>query len=610
MSGSSKIELILELKNKIKSGLKEAKDKIRSDVKYMKSKIGELKSFTKQTFKDISTEFPLIGKAFKLIKNPIVAAGLAIVGIGRKLNEATQKAADFNTTFRDLANLNLDKSYGEIADLKKTVLDTAYRKGFDANQTAIAFTDVQSTTGKYGAEVQKIVEKQGEFAKLMRADFNEYISSTAKAMINFGFGADKLDEFNRSAYATMNVGVATFDQLAKVQSVYAGAAKSAMQGFDAANKMFSLFTISTKSADEAATQTKSLFNDLTKNTTVKAFKKIGINVYDANGKFKQADKLLIELNNKFRGLDKDSRVVALKNQFTGSEGLIALIQAATDKTGQLQTTLSSFDSSEVGLNKALGIAKNDLNYINEQLLNKTNTSLIKLGEKMLPLKLWWTKTQINAIDTFTDMIRTPQERKQYSYQQGYTEQNAVYGNIAEEASKMDRQQFNAKQKEIFDAMNKYETAWRNAIQNIENTPLPFGAQLLWTKDMKYEYKHHEHGYSGAFYKAQYDYLKNLTTTFPGIWYDATGGGTNIQSGNTPGGKTPGGSGGNTLGDSISSVTGSARQIRNITVNIDSFNKGGINTQNTSLQKMDAKQIENWFVDACMRAVRNVELSYT
>ncbi|MDR0829658.1 MAG: hypothetical protein LBN95_06065 [Prevotellaceae bacterium] len=70
------------------------------------------------------------------------------------------------------------------------------------------------------------------------------------------------------------------------------------------------------------------------------------------------------------------------------------------------------------------------------------------------------------------------------------------------------------------------------------------------------------------------------------------------------------SGGSSLGDSVTSVTGSAKQIRNITVNIDSFNKGGINTQNTSLQKMDARQIDDWFVDVCMKAVRNVELSYS
>lgn len=58
------------------------------------------------------------------------------------------------------------------------------------------------------------------------------------------------------------------------------------------------------------------------------------------------------------------------------------------------------------------------------------------------------------------------------------------------------------------------------------------------------------------------------------------------------------------------VAGSAKQIRNITVNIDAFNKGGINTTNTDgLRGMDAGQIEDWFNQMLLRAIRNLELSY-
>lgn len=42
-------------------------------------------------------------------------------------------------------------------------------------------------------------------------------------MANYGFGVEKLKEFNKSAFATVKVGSITFDQLSKVQSAYAGA---------------------------------------------------------------------------------------------------------------------------------------------------------------------------------------------------------------------------------------------------------------------------------------------------------------------------------------------------------------------------------------------------
>lgn len=294
-------------------------------------------------------EVPLIGNAFRLVSNPIALTVAGVAALGKGIDYTTQKAANFNTQFRNLANLNLDKSKREIDSLRRMVLDTAYDKGFNTDKTVMGYFDVQSTTGKFGGEVKRIVEKQGEFANLMQADFNEYIAGTAKGMANFGFGAEKLDEFNRSAYATVKVGVTTFDQLAKVQSVYAGAAAANNQTFDTANKLLALFTVKTKSVDEAATLTKSMFNDLTKDATIKAFKKIGISIYDTNGNIKQADSLMMELNKKFLALDGDKKVIALKNQFTGSDGLISLVQAATDKSGQLQNTFNSFDSTKLGL---------------------------------------------------------------------------------------------------------------------------------------------------------------------------------------------------------------------------------------------------------------------
>lgn len=398
MNGQAKIELMLSLRNKIRGGLNQAKQDTFKSVNAMQAKMNTLKFNFAKNSKEIMNEVPLIGNAFRLVSNPIALTVAGVAALGKGIDYTTQKAANFNTQFRNLANLNLDKSKREIDSLRRMVLDTAYDKGFNTDKTVMGYFDVQSTTGKFGGEVKRIVEKQGEFANLMQADFNEYIAGTAKGMANFGFGAEKLDEFNRSAYATVKVGVTTFDQLAKVQSVYAGAAAANNQTFDTANKLLALFTVKTKSVDEAATLTKSMFNDLTKDATIKAFKKIGISIYDTNGNIKQADSLMMELNKKFLALDGDKKVIALKNQFTGSDGLISLVQAATDKSGQLQNTFNSFDSTKLGLNKALELARNDVNYINETLQNKIKALEIEIGTNLLPLKEWWAQLKLEMIN--------------------------------------------------------------------------------------------------------------------------------------------------------------------------------------------------------------------
>ena len=69
----------------------------------------------------------------------------------------------------------------------------------------------------------------------------------------------------------------------------------------------------------------------------------------------------------------------------------------------------------------------------------------------------------------------------------------------------------------------------------------------------------------------------------------------------PGGGTTGGA---------DAVAGSAKQIKNITVNIDAFNKGGINAGNTQgLNGMSATDIEEWFTQMLLRTIRNLETSY-
>ena len=612
MNGQAKIELMLSLRNKIRMGLNQAKQDTFKSVNAMQAKMNTLKFNFAKNSKEIMNEVPLIGNAFRLVSNPIALTVAGVAALGKGIDYTTQKAANFNTQFRNLANLNLDKSKREIDSLRRMVLDTAYDKGFNTDKTVMGYFDVQSTTGKFGGEVKRIVEKQGEFANLMQADFNEYIAGTAKGMANFGFGAEKLDEFNRSAYATVKVGVTTFDQLAKVQSVYAGAAAANNQTFDTANKLLALFTVKTKSVDEAATLTKSMFNDLTKDATIKAFKKIGISIYDTNGNIKQADSLMMELNKKFLALDGDKKVIALKNQFTGSDGLISLVQAATDKSGQLQNTFNSFDSTKLGLNKALELARNDVNYINETLQNKIKALEIEIGTNLLPLKEWWAQLKLEMINGVMWVIRGEKGNRNKQYNEGWTKQSEEYGGVLQSAANLTKEQYTKKLAELNIAMKAVESAHWKIAKDVNNIPLPWGG-FLWTDERKNEWRTGQSGYVLDYSKGKIDYTKNLIHDFQNEWQTKTNFGRNVLSHPDPTKKGDANSNGNanstTLGSSVDSVTGSARQIRNLTVNIEAFNKGGINTQNTNLQHMEPTQIEEWFTDMCMRVVRSIESTY-
>lgn len=604
MNGQTKIQLMLELKDKVRMGLNQAKKDTFNSVNAMQTKMDSLKFNFVKNSKAIADEIPMIGSSLRLVSNPLTLATAGILAIGKGIDYTTKKAADFNSEFRGLSNLNLDKSKKEIASLRRMVLGTAYDKGFDTAQTITGYFDVQSTTGKFGSEVRSIVEKQGEFANLMQANFNEYIAGTAKGMANFGFSADKLDEFNRSAYATVKVGVTTFDQLAKVQSVYAGAAAANNQSFDTANKLLALFTVKTKSVDEAATLTKSMFNDLTKDTTIKAFNKVGISIYDNNGKIRQADNLMLELNKKFAGLDKDKKVVALKNQFSGSEGLIAMIQAATDKSGQLQNTFNSFSETKLDMDRAIELTKNDLNYKNEILRNKLNAMEIEIGTSLLPLKYKIAELKLAAIELTNALILGASGERA----KGATQVNEKYSGILQDAQNMDKSTFQQKLTDLNVDIKRAERGWNSYDAR---------TQMMFSHLLRFEFRkalEYSKQPSGDTFGGMLTQLTGIKSEFLKAWKSGNKGKptattppvkTSPTDTNPPTTITPP----ITTGDGVGTVVGSARQIRSLTVNIEAFNKGGINTANTTLQHMEPTQIEEWFTEMCMRVVRSIESTY-
>lgn len=363
-----------------------------------------------------------IGTAASLVSAPLALAALGVAGVGMALNKGVNEAKSFELEFSKLRNLNLDKTKDQVDELKSKILELSYSKGFDPGKTANAYFDVESLTGNFGKATEDVISKQGEVAKIMDADFNKYITGSAAAMKNFGFGPEKLDEYNRSMYATMQTALVNYDQLSQISTIYAGSAKGANQSVDSANKLFALFTPLSKTGtpEEAATQTKTAFQDLFKPETRKAFKDVGINLYDTHNKAKQVGDIILELNKKFSKLGDNKSMDILRGKFKGSEGLIALVNLATDKSGNLQKTLQAFDSSKFDWAKALKEAGEDINKIDEKVSGKLTSSFVKFGETVLPTLVKIKGTFSDIIDSFNTMFGKSSEKYFINSHRDYT----------------------------------------------------------------------------------------------------------------------------------------------------------------------------------------------
>jgi hypothetical protein len=604
MTGQNKLELILELNNRIGTGLSQAKTQIRTDVSDMQNRLNGFAASTDKSLRSASNELPIIRSGLSSLINPATLAASGIGAITTGIIKATGRAADFNHEFRGLANLNLDKPQAELDRLRKMTLDTAYKKGFNPEKTVNAYNELQSTAGIYGDAARPIIEKQGEFAMLMKTGMDDYVAGTAKAMANWRFGVDKLDAYNKSNYAAMQVGKVEFNELARLQSVFAGSAASINQSFDTANKLFSLFTIKTGSVAEAATLTKSLFNDLTKGQTVKAFKNVGIDVFDANKQLKQADVIMLELNDKFRKMDSDKAIVNLKNQFTGSEGLIAMIQSATDKTGNLQGMLKEFQDSKYNADMALSQAHKDFLQRQMELSNRIDALIVRLGNKFIPYGLNIMDIAEKVVGRAAWNIKSPDEKQQSIYDSQKSGVYEKFGHILTDVNGMTEEQYKNRLGYIQGRYQEYKNIYDKTTQNYRQS-------ARWGQDPNERVKQldYENNYDRIEDLARSKAFLSLGMDFQEAWQNKGKTLPAPDAKTTGSGKSPSGGDLSGISDSLNRVVGSASAPRNITVNIDAFNKGGINTQNTNLQNMDASQIEDWFTDMCLRAVNELELSY-
>lgn len=396
-----KLEWIASVKDHMAGGIQSVKQKIGGLEKFsgqadrriggnLKRTQGSLLKFSGKNvemFSQLSSQIPALGEGVAMLANPYAAAAtaavVAVTAIAKGLHAATMAASEYNREFSKIANLNLDKTRSQIAELKKEVLNTTFDSGKNTAQITQAYYDVQSITGKYGAEVDKIIKKTGRFSTAVGSEFNQQVTSAATAMDIFKLRADQLDSVLTSSAKTVQVGKVNFEELARVQVDYLGPAAAANQTIDEANKLFAVFSKRTKSAEEGATLTKGALQDLFKARSLEAFKTLKVDVFDAKGQAKDLTTIITDLNKVLAGAD-DRQISKVVELFGGNEGLQALVRETATNGRQLLGTFKQFEEVKFDTNEAYKNAKNDISSLWQEMKNKLNVVMIELGQDLLP----------------------------------------------------------------------------------------------------------------------------------------------------------------------------------------------------------------------------------
>lgn len=373
MASTSKMTLLIDLIKKL----------FDSKIGQMQRKFGQTVKKMKVDFKEFTDQIPMLGGALDLFSNKWVLLGAGLTAFGTLAAKGVQSAQKFDEAFLPIRNLNLDKSKSELDGYRNQIRDAAFELGTNLADSTNAVYDLQSATGLYGKDAIDIFKKVGTYSSATGAKIGDAMNSTTKAMKAFGLGVGDIDTLLESNAKTVQVGITTFDELAKVQTEYAGAASSAGQGVDTANKVFAMFTSVAKNSDIGANLTKTFFQGLGQQAD--KFKEVlKIDVFDKNGSMRSADLILKDISAKFKGMS-DKQITEAINKIGGPEGLRGALDKVKTGADDMIATFNAFDSSQFSLSEAMENANGDISKMKEAFSNRLETLLSKFGEKFYPL---------------------------------------------------------------------------------------------------------------------------------------------------------------------------------------------------------------------------------
>ncbi|MCQ2317971.1 MAG: phage tail tape measure protein [Bacteroidales bacterium] len=403
----SKVELLLDIKNRMTTGLTKARDNVTRSTKKMKEKIHSMSAAASTSFvrmrdslahnvadmkvhlhslKDrfsesingIMSEVPGLRRVFYLIRNPIVAATAAVIALGSAGVACAKDALGWEEGLAKV-NVTAQLSKDKLSELSDNLLDIGRRNVAPLQEVPDAFNKIISA----GLNAEQSLKALEPTLRASKAGFVD-VATVARAGVNVmnSSGRD-INTVYDVLFATLNKGAAEMGDIASYLPKVVPVAKNAGFALEETAGAFAFLTAQGQKAEAATTLLEGAFRALADPAKVSKFKELGISLYDSKGKMLPLVNIIEQLSNRLNGLNDSAKAQAL-----ASLGLDQMASSAfavmTQDTEKLKGIIDATTNSQGALNRAYQdsltstdgwkIALNNVHYI-----------MIRIGQAFLPI---------------------------------------------------------------------------------------------------------------------------------------------------------------------------------------------------------------------------------
>lgn len=640
MAQQSKIELLLELKDRISTGITKAKETVSRSTDEMKRKVSSFKESTIRNFQQIKEAVPGLSSAISMLKNPFVAVTGLITGIGVAVNrfvgymhraqEASNTQAIAEQRLSHVMQTTMNASAQQVQHIKD-LASAQQRLGIIGDEIQLSGAQELSTYLTKESSLKKLLPVMND---MLAQQYG--LNATQESAVNIASMMGKVMDGQVGAlsrygykFTEAQEKILKYGTEAQRAATLAEVVSSAVGGMNEAL------------ANTPEGQMKQLSNDMGD-----LDERLGAVFTNAQGAFMPFYQMVYSLKERLVSFIETHREEI--NAFIGGvasvvKGVVSGVVSTVKVLGNVISFLWSW--REV----ILGVAAAFLFLNAKIIITNISTGVLAVTEGLLTAAQWllnvamnanpigiiitaiglligiivalcrrftgwatvWNAVKTTLVNSFKQYVAT----WKFGFQEIWFEIQIIwkrlqsFGQFAaqlfQNIGKAIKAALSGNFKEAKDILKSKITT--EASKDIEKLKAERDKnRKQYANDTIQRVKDTKKAWQDVQLTKKVDEKKSSTpatnTNTAGVFSPSEDTGEETNKNYSPNGSS-------SMGDVTQSVTGSASQIRNITINIDSFIKGGINTQNTEMQHMSGSEIASYLEEQLMRIIRNIETSY-
>lgn len=610
MAGLAKLQLLIEIKEKLNVGLNKAKQKVDRAVGGMQKKLNSISINSTKAFGAITESIPGVGGALSSLVNPYTAIAAVAAVAASAIMACTAKAIEWHDSLAAI-NVTAELAPDKLDKLSDKLLEIGGRNVAPLEEVPKAFNKIISA-GLSVNDSLATLEPTLRAAKAGFVDVETAAAATTSVMMAAGVDATKTFDV---LFATQKAGNAEFKDIANYLPKVIPLARNVGLALEETAGAYASLTGSLK-PEAASTALEGMMRALSNANVVKNFKGLGIEIFDKQtGKAKPIIDILTQMDSKMKGLSDKQRMLKFDKLGLDQSAMLGF-STLMQNLPKVKSDIDAVVNSQGAANKAYEDAKQPLDSW-KIIMNQVKVAMIKIGEIFMPMVSAVGEKILDIIQYWKDLYRDSLIFRDILSGIG-TVFSAVW-NIASAGFNLVINLI----KNVYDNVVGLIRKWLNmgavimgfkgGFTELYNTVRPV---LIWIKEALSEigsllYSFVTFDIDGIKSKIQNFKLPDLSEikqrviVAPG---DDNGDGdfSDVPGSDTPVVTPAVTNNDTTISDGAKGIKGNS-QTKNITINIDSFIKG-FSPTHQSFNNMSMDEFERKMTEAFMRVVRSAETS--